>query len=84
MASAAFHLDRSDVPAGYVAGVDSFRYITVNITDGVTLFFPAKESHLARTLAAELIRVADEFDATVTAAPVESVEAAAAAAKEVR
>lgn len=83
MACAAFHLESTDKPAGYISAMVKYHNITLNISTGVTLFFPPNESgsQLARALAVELTRLADELDVNLAE---DQSGAADAAAREIR
>lgn len=73
MATASFFIDHGDGPSAYISGAEpTYRYIVVNLSGGrdalhhgPSLFLPhgPTSSPYARALAAELMRVADEFDA---------------------
>lgn len=73
MASAAFHMDATDTPTAHVSNAtEPHRWITVDLGRDHAVFLPFNDSSMARTLAAELIRAADELDALrtpVTAVP---------------
>ena len=78
MSSAAIHISRKDVPVARVNEMSiqpRYSYIVVDVAEAgdITLFLPDGPAGptYARALAAELLKVADAYDALAATFPVE-------------